>query len=205
MNPLLFLQKALRDLGSRSRSGPIDITDSDKPLDLLTRKIQMMLLMAIRDGATAIRYVPNDRYIQVLLTAKDTVQEAVPLPLFKHATAPIARRFRRMLQGTPLKQDDDAVESGTIHVGGHPAHLSLSTTPSDHGDILLIGVDDPGVKQASTHRHDTDCDDECVVVLEGAGEYDASPSFESAFDSSEELWRWCCENVPPEEYDLSDG
>jgi hypothetical protein len=201
MNPLLFLQQALRVFGSRGRSGPIDITDSDKPLDLLTRKIHMNLLAAIRDGATEIRYVPNDRYIQVLTVVKETAEELFPLPLFKTGTGPLARRFRRMLQGTPPKQDDDAVESGTIHVGRHPVHLSLSTTPWDHGDILIIGVDDPGVKQASTHRHDTDCDDECVVVLEGAGEDDAFPSFES----SEDLWRWCCENLPPEEYDLSDG
>jgi hypothetical protein len=205
MNPLLFLQQALRGLGSRGRSVPIDITDLDKPLDLLTRKIQMMLLMAIRDGATEIRYVPNDQYIQVLLTAKDAVQEAVPLPLFKHATAPIARRFRRMLQGTRPKQDDDAVESGTIYVGVHPVHLGLSLTPSDHGDILIVGINDPGLKHTSTHRHDSACDDQCVVVLEGAGEDDAPPSFESAFDSSEALWRWCCENLPPEEYNLSDG
>ncbi len=100
MNPLLFLQQALRRLAFRGRSGPVDITDLDTPLDLLTRKVHMTLLMAIRDGATEIRYVPTDRYIQVLLSVKDTAQEAVPLPLFKHATAPLARRLRRMLQGT---------------------------------------------------------------------------------------------------------
>jgi hypothetical protein len=201
MNPLLLLQQALHRLAFRGRSGSVDITDLDRPVDLLTRKIHMNLLMAIRDGATEIRYVPTVKYIQVLLSVKDSVQEAMPLPLFKTGTDPIARRFRRILHGAQPQQDNNTVESGTIHVGGHPVNLSLSAIPSNHGDILTIGVDDPGLKHTSAHRHDTACDDDCVFVLEAAGDGDTSPSFES----SEELWRWCCENLPPEEYDLSDG
>jgi hypothetical protein len=194
VNPLLFLQQALRHLVFRGRSGPIDIgeiADLNKPLDPLARVIRIALLAAVRDGATEIRFIPNGRYIQLFRLVKDHIEELWPLPLFRNATAPITQNFRRLLQGTTSQQVGNAVEQGTIHVGGHPVHLSVFTTASQHGDVISVRIVDPGLAKPSPHQEEAVRDEDWVVQIECFGEDGDCPSF----DSSEALWEWCRESL----------
>ena len=191
MNPLSNLLQAICRLAFRGRSGPIDIADLNadlnKPFDPLARAICIALLAAIRDGATEIRFVPNDRYIQLLRLVKGQIEELWPLPLFRKGTAPITQHFRRMLQGTASQQVGNAVEQGTIHVGGHPVHLSVFTTASQHGDVISVRIVDPDLFNPSPHREEEVRDEDWVVEIKCVGEDDDFPSFES----SEAVWEWC--------------
>ena len=174
MNLLQSFQQAIRRLVFQRGSCPIDIAAAQQPLDPLTDKIRLILLMAIRDGATEIRFVPNKRNLQVFAVVKGSLEELLPLPFLKKTARPIARILKQTLQGCPPQRDREAATEGTIHVGGHPVHLSLFSTPTDHGDLLTIRIVDPGVVGASTELGGIVDGDECVFYLEGVDD-DSTP------------------------------
>jgi hypothetical protein len=184
MNPLRSFQQAIRRLVFPCRSGPIDLATGPQPLDPLTETIRLILLMAIRDGATEIRFVPNERNLQVFAVVKGALEEVLPLPFLQKTARPIAKILKQTLQRCPSHDDRGAPTEGTIHVGGHPVHLSLFSTPSDHGDLLTVRIVDPSLVSASTEVGAAVDDDEFTL---GGVDDDSTPPIPQP--SPEELRR----------------
>jgi hypothetical protein len=166
MNPLRSFHQAVRRLLFPGRFIPNDLADVRQPLHPLAEKIRCILLMAIREGATEIRFVPNERNLQVVAVVKGTLEELLPWPFLKKTARPIASILNQALQGCPRQRDREAATDGTIHVGGHPVHLSLVSHPTDHGDLLTVRIVDPGLVSASTDVGTVDDGDECVFYVE---------------------------------------
>jgi len=156
-------------------------------LDPLAAEIYTTLLLAIRDGATEIRIVPNERNLQVFALVKGTLEQPLPLPFLKKTAHPIARILKQTLQRCPSRRDDEAATEGTIHVGGYPVHLSLFSTPTDHGDLLTVRIVDPSVVRGSTEVTAAVDDDE--FTLGGFDDDSAPPAPPPPPPSPEEL-RW---------------
>ena len=202
MNPLRSFQQAIRHLAFRGRSVPIDLAICPKPLDPLAAEIYMTLLMAIRDGATEIRIVPNERNLQVFALVKDALEQPLPLPFLKKTAQPIARILKQTLQRCPSRRDGEAAAEGTIYVAGYPVHLSLFSTPMDHGDLLTVRIDDPSVVTGSTEVTATVDDDEFSLggVDDDSTPPAPQPSPEELARSFREMMSW-----DPTVYDTSDG
>ena len=202
MNPLRSLQQAIRRLVFQRGPGPIDIATGPQPLDPLTREIHLTLLLAIRDGATELRIVPNERNLQVFAVVKGTLEQPLPLPFLKMTAQPIARILKQTLERCPSRRDGEAATEGTIHVCGYPVHLSFVSTPTDHGDLLTVRIDDPSVVRGSTEVTGTGDDDEFSL---GGVDDDSTPPV--AQSSPEELERSFREMMSwdPTVYDTSNG
>ena len=202
MNLLRSFQQAIRRLVFQCGSGPIDIAFGPQPLDPLTREIHMAFLMAIRDGATELRIVPNERNLQVFALVKGTLEQPLPLPFRKKTAQPIARILKQTLQRCPSRRDGEAAAEGTIYVAGYPVHLSLFSTPMDHGDLLTVRIDDPSVVTGSTEVTATVDDDEFSLggVDDDSTPPAPQPSPEELARSFREMMSW-----DPTVYDTSDG
>jgi len=153
-------------------------------LHSLTGNIRLILLIAVKDGATEIRFVPNERNLQAFALVKGNLEEVLPLPFLKKTARPIARILKQTLQRCPFHRDRDAATEGTIHVYGHPVHLSLFSTPTDHGDLLTVRIFDPGLVSGSTEVTAAVDDDEFTL---GGFNDDFTPP---APPSSPEGLRW---------------
>jgi hypothetical protein len=202
MNPLRSFQQAIRRLVFQCGFGPVDLGIGPQPLDPLTREIHTTLFLAIRDAATEIRFVPNKRNLQVFALVKDTLEQPLPLPFLKKTAQPIARILKQTLQRCPSHHDVEAAAEGTIHVGGYPVHLSLFSTPTDHGDLLTVRIVDPGLVSGSTDARAVVDDDEFTL---GGFDDDSTPP--APPPSPEELtWffgEW--KSWDPTIFDTSDG
>jgi hypothetical protein len=147
--------------------------------------------------------VPNERNLQVFTFVKGTLEQPLRLPFLKKTAQPIARILKQALQRRPSRRDVKAAAEGTTHVGGYPVHLSLFSTPTDHGDLLTVRIVDPSLVSGSTEVTAAADDDEFTL----AGFDDDSPPPAPPPSSPEEV-RWFSlgwKSWDPTICDTSDG
>jgi type IV pilus assembly protein PilB len=128
-----------------SKDGPIDLTSVEALAESapVRKLLNMVLLMAIRDGASDIHFEPFEREFRIRLKADGVLQEMVPPP--KHLAFAITTRIKVMANLDIAERrlpQDGRIE---LTVGGHPVDLRVSVLPTLFGESVVMRVLDRGV------------------------------------------------------------
>ena len=128
-----------------SRDGPIDLTSVEALAESapVRKLLNMVLLMAIRDGASDIHFEPFEHEFRIRLKADGVLQEMVPPP--KHLAFAITTRIKVMANLDIAERrlpQDGRIE---LTVGGHPVDLRVSVLPTLFGESVVMRVLDRGV------------------------------------------------------------
>ena len=105
--------------------------------------LNMVLLLAIRDGASDIHFEPFETDFRIRLKADGVLQEMVPPP--KHLDFAITTRIKVMANLDIAERrmpQDGRIE---LTVGGHPVDLRVSVLPTLFGESVVMRVLDRGV------------------------------------------------------------
>ena len=105
--------------------------------------LNMVLLLAIRDGASDIHFEPFETEFRIRLKADGVLQEMVPPP--KHLAFAITTRIKVMANLDIAERrlpQDGRIE---LSVGGHPVDLRVSVLPTLFGESVVMRVLDRGV------------------------------------------------------------
>jgi type IV pilus assembly protein PilB len=105
--------------------------------------LNMVLLLAIRDGASDIHFEPFETEFRIRLKADGLLQEMVPPP--KHLAFAITTRIKVMANLDIAERrlpQDGRIE---LTVGGHPVDLRVSVLPTLFGESVVMRVLDRGV------------------------------------------------------------
>jgi type IV pilus assembly protein PilB len=112
--------------------------------------LNMVLLMAIRDGASDIHFEPFETEFRIRLKADGVLQEMVPPP--KHLAFAITTRIKVMANLDIAERrlpQDGRIE---LTVGGHPVDLRVSVLPTLFGESVVMRVLDRGVVSLSLDK-----------------------------------------------------
>ncbi|MFM8709442.1 MAG: GspE/PulE family protein, partial [Planctomycetia bacterium] len=125
--------------------GPIDLTSAEALAESapVRKLLNMVLLMAIRDGASDIHFEPFEHEFRIRLKADGMLQEMVPPP--KHLAFAITTRIKVMASLDIAERrlpQDGRIE---LTVGGHPVDLRVSVLPTLFGESVVMRVLDRGV------------------------------------------------------------
>jgi type IV pilus assembly protein PilB len=105
--------------------------------------LNMVLLLAIRDGASDIHFEPFESEFRIRIKADGVLQEMVPPP--KHLAFAITTRIKVMANLDIAERrlpQDGRIE---LTVGGHPVDLRVSVLPTLFGESVVMRVLDRGV------------------------------------------------------------
>ncbi|MFM9023939.1 MAG: GspE/PulE family protein, partial [Planctomycetaceae bacterium] len=105
--------------------------------------LNMVLLLAIRDGASDIHFEPFESEFRIRIKADGVLQEMVPPP--KHLAFAITTRIKVMANLDSAERrlpQDGRIE---LTVGGHPVDLRVSVLPTLFGESVVMRVLDRGV------------------------------------------------------------
>ncbi|MFM8735056.1 MAG: GspE/PulE family protein [Pirellulales bacterium] len=105
--------------------------------------LNMVLLLAIRDGASDIHFEPFETEFRIRIKADGVLQEMVPPP--KHLAFAITTRIKVMANLDIAERrlpQDGRIE---LTVGGHPVDLRVSVLPTLFGESVVMRVLDRGV------------------------------------------------------------
>ena len=105
--------------------------------------LNMVLLLAIRDGASDIHFEPFESEFRIRLKSEGVLQEMVPPP--KHLAFAITTRIKVMANLDIAERrlpQDGRIE---LNVGGHPVDLRVSVLPTLFGESVVMRVLDRGV------------------------------------------------------------
>ncbi|MFM9194176.1 MAG: GspE/PulE family protein, partial [Planctomycetia bacterium] len=127
------------------RDGPIDLTSVEALAESapVRKLLNLVLLMAIRDGASDIHFEPFEHEFRIRLKADGMLQEMVPPP--KHLAFAITTRIKVMASLDIAERrlpQDGRIE---LTVGGHPVDLRVSVLPTLFGESVVMRVLDRGV------------------------------------------------------------
>ena len=127
------------------REGPADLTSVEALAESapVRKLLNMVLLLAIRDGASDIHFEPFEHEFQIRLKADGVLQEMVPPP--KHLAFAITTRIKVMANLDIAERrlpQDGRIE---LNVGGHPVDLRVSVLPTLFGESVVMRVLDRGV------------------------------------------------------------
>jgi type IV pilus assembly protein PilB len=103
----------------------------------------MVLLLAIRDGASDIHFEPFEHEFRIRIKADGVLFEMVPPP--KHLAVAITTRIKVMANLDIAERrlpQDGRIE---LTVGGHPVDLRVSVLPTLFGESVVMRVLDRGV------------------------------------------------------------
>jgi len=128
-----------------SRDGPISLDDIEALSESapVRKLLNMVLLMAIRDGASDIHFEPFESAFKIRIKADGVLQEMVPPP--KHLAFPITTRIKVMANLDIAERrlpQDGRIE---LTVGGYPIDLRVSVLPTLFGESVVMRVLDRGV------------------------------------------------------------
>ena len=128
-----------------SRDGPISLDDIEALSESapVRKLLNMVLLMAIRDGASDIHFEPFESEFKIRIKADGVLQEMVPPP--KHLAFPITTRIKVMANLDIAERrlpQDGRIE---LTVGGYPIDLRVSVLPTLFGESVVMRVLDRGV------------------------------------------------------------
>jgi type IV pilus assembly protein PilB len=127
------------------RDGPIDLTSVEALAESapVRKLLNMVLLLAIRDGASDIHFEPFEHEFRIRLKADGVLQEMVPPP--RHLAFAITTRIKVMANLDIAERrlpQDGRIE---LNVGGHPVDLRVSVLPTLFGESVVMRVLDRGV------------------------------------------------------------
>jgi type IV pilus assembly protein PilB len=127
------------------REGPIDLTSVEALAESapVRKLLNMVLLLAIRDGASDIHFEPFEHEFRIRLKADGVLQEMVPPP--RHLAFAITTRIKVMANLDIAERrlpQDGRIE---LNVGGHPVDLRVSVLPTLFGESVVMRVLDRGV------------------------------------------------------------
>jgi type IV pilus assembly protein PilB len=127
------------------RDGPTDLTSVEALAESapVRKLLNMVLLLAIRDGASDIHFEPFETEFRIRLKADGVLQEMVPPP--KHLAFAITTRIKVMANLDIAERrlpQDGRIE---LNVGGHPVDLRVSVLPTLFGESVVMRVLDRGV------------------------------------------------------------
>ena len=112
--------------------------------------LNMVLLLAIRDGASDIHFEPFETEFRIRLKADGVLQEMVPPP--KHLAFAITTRIKVMANLDIAERrlpQDGRIE---LTVGGHPVDLRVSVLPTLFGESVCMRILDRGVVSLSLDK-----------------------------------------------------
>ena len=132
--------------------GPIDLTSVEALAESapVRKLLNMVLLMAIRDGASDIHFEPFEHEFRIRLKSDGVLQEMVPPP--KHLAFAITTRIKVMANLDIAERrlpQDGRIE---LSVGGHPVDLRVSVLPTLFGESVVMRVLDRGVVSLSLSK-----------------------------------------------------
>jgi type IV pilus assembly protein PilB len=127
------------------RDGPTDLTSVEALAESapVRKLLNMVLLLAIRDGASDIHFEPFESEFRIRLKADGVLQEMVPPP--KHLAFAITTRIKVMANLDIAERrlpQDGRIE---LNVGGHPVDLRVSVLPTLFGESVVMRLLDRGV------------------------------------------------------------
>jgi type IV pilus assembly protein PilB len=127
------------------RDGPTDLTSVEALAESapVRKLLNMVLLLAIRDGASDIHFEPFETEFRIRLKADGVLQEMVPPP--RHLAFAITTRIKVMANLDIAERrlpQDGRIE---LNVGGHPVDLRVSVLPTLFGESVVMRVLDRGV------------------------------------------------------------
>jgi type IV pilus assembly protein PilB len=127
------------------REGPTELTSVEALAESapVRKLLNMVLLLAIRDGASDIHFEPFESEFRIRLKADGVLQEMVPPP--KHLAFAITTRIKVMANLDIAERrmpQDGRIE---LSVGGHPVDLRVSVLPTLFGESVVMRVLDRGV------------------------------------------------------------
>jgi type IV pilus assembly protein PilB len=127
------------------RDGITDLTSVEALAESapVRKLLNMVLLLAIRDGASDIHFEPFETEFRIRLKADGVLQEMVPPP--KHLAFAITTRIKVMANLDIAERrlpQDGRIE---LTVGGHPVDLRVSVLPTLFGESVVMRVLDRGV------------------------------------------------------------
>jgi type IV pilus assembly protein PilB len=125
--------------GQADLAGVEALAESAPVRKLLT----MVLLIAIRDGASDIHFEPFENEFRIRLKADGVLQEMVPPP--KHLAFAITTRIKVMANLDIAERrlpQDGRIE---LSVGGHPVDLRVSVLPTLFGESVVMRVLDRSI------------------------------------------------------------
>ena len=127
------------------KEGPTDLTSVEALAESapVRKLLNMVLLLAIRDGASDIHFEPFESEFRIRLKAEGVLQEMVPPP--KHLSFAITTRIKVMANLDIAERrlpQDGRIE---LNVGGHPVDLRVSVLPTLFGESVVMRVLDRGV------------------------------------------------------------
>jgi len=135
-----------------AKDGPIALDDVEALAESapVRKLLNMVLLMAIRDGASDIHFEPFEHEFRIRLKADGVLQEMVPPP--KHLAFAITTRIKVMANLDIAERrlpQDGRIE---LTVGGHPVDLRVSVLPTLFGESVVMRVLDRGVVSLSLEK-----------------------------------------------------
>jgi len=127
------------------KEGPTDLTSVEALAESapVRKLLNMVLLLAIRDGASDIHFEPFESEFRIRLKSEGVLQEMVPPP--KHLSFAITTRIKVMANLDIAERrlpQDGRIE---LNVGGHPVDLRVSVLPTLFGESVVMRVLDRGV------------------------------------------------------------
>jgi len=127
------------------RDGVTDLTSVEALAESapVRKLLNMVLLLAIRDGASDIHFEPFETEFRIRLKADGVLQEMVPPP--RHLAFAITTRIKVMANLDIAERrlpQDGRIE---LTVGGHPVDLRVSVLPTLFGESVVMRVLDRGV------------------------------------------------------------
>ncbi|MFM7248788.1 MAG: GspE/PulE family protein [Planctomycetaceae bacterium] len=125
--------------------GPADLTSVEALAESapVRKLLNMVLLLAIRDGASDIHFEPFENEFRIRIKSEGMLQEMVPPP--KHLSFAITTRIKVMANLDIAERrlpQDGRIE---LSVGGHPVDLRVSVLPTLFGESVVMRVLDRGV------------------------------------------------------------
>ncbi len=127
------------------KDGPTDLTSIEALAESapVRKLLNMVLLLAIRDGASDIHFEPFEHEFRIRIKADGVLYEMVPPP--KHLAFAITTRIKVMANLDIAERrlpQDGRIE---LNVGGHPVDLRVSVLPTLFGESVVMRVLDRGV------------------------------------------------------------
>ncbi|MFM7521641.1 MAG: GspE/PulE family protein, partial [Planctomycetota bacterium] len=127
------------------KEGATDLTSVEALAESapVRKLLNMVLLLAIRDGASDIHFEPFESEFRIRLKSEGVLQEMVPPP--KHLAFAITTRIKVMANLDIAERrlpQDGRIE---LNVGGHPVDLRVSVLPTLFGESVVMRVLDRGV------------------------------------------------------------
>ncbi len=118
---------------------PIELSDMEGLADSANAKlVNMILLIAIRDGAEEVRFEPADSEVRVTQVIGGKSVEMVPPP--PHLWEEMLARLETMAGLDPMKWDELREGKCGVRVGGHNIKLTISSTAGTHGPVVTISI-----------------------------------------------------------------